>query len=178
MATTIKFTDVDLAKAAKFAEESAPTTYNRRGEKPSDHERNSCIGKLGEIAFAKFLSDNGKALIGNDDMFTVWNDTLTVDKMDFQTTNGKTIDVKTASRSFHRNILVPYDQYLRQPKDYYVGVRISEDESTATIIGFAAWNELTPFGRGDYPAYGRLLDELQPIKKLLEMIPDVKQDKI
>lgn len=178
MATTIKFTNVELSKAAQFARESARSTHNRRNESPEMHERNVRVGKLGEIAFAKFLSDNGKALIGNDDMFTVWNDTMTVDKMDFQTAEGKTIDIKTASRSFHRNILVPHDQYRRQPKDYYVGVRISEDELTATIIGFATWNKLTPFGRGDYPAYGRLLDDLQPIKKLLEMIPDVKQDKI
>ena len=81
------------------------------------------VGKLGEIAFAKFLSDHGKALLGTEDMFTVWSDTHTVDAMDFQTTDGKTIDVKTASRDFHKNILVPYDQYKRQPKDYYVGVR-------------------------------------------------------
>ena len=74
------------------------------------------VGKLGEIAFAKFLSDHGKALLGTEDMFTVWSDTHTVDEMDFQTTDGKTIDVKTASRDFHKNILVPYDQYKRQPK--------------------------------------------------------------
>ena len=172
MSTTITFTDVETAKAADFAKKSAPTTFNRRQENLDDHVRNSRIGKLGEIAFARFLSENGKALIGNDDMFTVWNDTMTVDKMDFQTADGKTIDIKTASRHFHRNVLVPFDQYHNQPKDYYVGVRISEDESTAIIIGFTAWKELTQFDRGDYPAYARQLNELDPINILLDMIPD------
>ena len=63
--------------------------------------------------------------------------------MDFQTSDGKTIDIKTASESYHTRILVPHDQYRNQPKDYYVGVRILPGEATAEIIGFAAWGELT-----------------------------------
>ena len=64
-------------------------TYNRRRVSRTDHERNARVGKLGEIAFAKFLRDNGKALLGADDMFTIWNDTHAVDKMDFQTSERK-----------------------------------------------------------------------------------------
>ena len=174
MVTTITFTRDDLAKADGFAKASASSTFNRRGVSLSEHERNMRVGKLGEIAFAKFLSDHGKALLGTEDMFTVWSDTHTVDEMDFQTTDGKTIDVKTASRDFHKNILVPYDQYKRQPKDYYVGVRISEDESTAEVIGFTTREALRPFNRGDYPAYGRGLDALQPIDQLLKMMTNAR----
>ena len=172
MASTITFTRDDITRATEFARRSAPTTYNRRGESPERHERNSRIGKLGEIAFAKFLRENGKELTGSEEMFTVWEDIYEVDKMDFQTSDGKTIDVKTASESFHTRILVPHDQYRRQRKDYYVGVRIFPGEETAEVIGFAEWAELEPFGRGDYPAYARSLNLLHPINTLLDMIQD------
>ena len=172
MSTTIEFTPDEIAKATEFAKQSAATTYNRRGEAPVRHERNSRIGKLGEIAFANFLRTNGKALLGSEDMFTVWKDIHEVDRMDFQTSDGKTIDIKTASESYHTRILVPYDQYQHQRKDYYVGIRIFPGEVTAEVIGFAMWAELESFGGGDYPAYARSLNLLHPISELLNMIPD------
>ena len=175
MSTTIEFTADEIESATEFAKRSAPTTYNRRSELPVRHERNSRIGKLGEIAFAKFLRENGKEVSGSEDMFTVWDDIYKVDRMDFQTSDGKTIDIKTASESYHTRILVPHDQYRQQQKDYYVGVRIFAGEVTAEVIGFAAWGELEPFGGGDYPAYARKLDSLHPISELLEMIPDAPQ---
>jgi hypothetical protein len=170
--TSISFTEDDLARAAAFAHKSAESTFNRRGVSRTEHERNARVGKLGEIAFARFLTAHGKALLGTDDMFTVWDDTYTVDKMDFETADGKTIDIKTASARHHTRILVPHDQFHSQPKNFYVGVRISEDEKTAAVIGFADRKELQPFGGGDYPAYARKLDALRPISTLLEMIPD------
>ena len=173
MAATIEFTGDEIAKAAEFARRSAPTTYNRRDESPERHERNSRIGKLAEIAFAKFLRAQGKALLGSEDMFTVWEDIYEVDRMDFQTSDGKTIDIKTASESYHTRILVPHDQYRQQRKDYYVGVRIFAGEKTAEVIGFAVYDELEPFGRGDYPAYARSLNLLHPIGELLDMMEDV-----
>ena len=94
MSTTIEFTRDEIAKAAEFARSSAPTTYNRRNEPPARHERNIRIGKLAEIAFAKFLRAQGKKLSGSEDMFTVWEDIYEVDKMDFQTSDGKAIDIK------------------------------------------------------------------------------------
>ena len=174
MSATIEFTADEIASATGFAKRSAPTTYNRRGELPVRHERNSRIGKLGEIAFAKFLRENGKELSGSKHMFTVWDDIYKVDRMDFQTSDGKTIDIKTASESYHTRILVPHDQYRQQQKDYYVGVRIFAGEVTAEVIGFAAWDELELFGGGDYPAYARSLDLLHPISELLDLIPDAK----
>ena len=175
MSTTIEFTRDEIAKAAEFARRSAPTTYNRRNEPPDRHERNSRIGKLGEIAFAKFLRAQGKALSGSEDMFTVWEDIYEVDKMDFQTSDGKAIDIKTASERYHTRILVPHDQYQQQPKDYYVGVRIFAGEATAEVIGYATWEELAPFGGGDYPAYAISLNMLHPIGTLLDMMEDVPE---
>ena len=175
MSETVEFTPDEIAKAAEFAKKSAPTTYNRRNEPPEKHERNSRIGKLGEIAFAKFLMANGKDLSGSEDMYTVWEDIYKVDKMDFQTSDGKTIDVKTASESYHTRILVPHDQYRRQQKHYYVGVRIFPGEKMAEVIGFATWEELKPFGRGDYPAYARALNLLHPISRLLDMMQNARE---
>lgn len=173
MAATIEFTAGDIEKATEFARRSAATTFNRRGEPPVRHERNSRIGKLGEIAFAKYLRINGKSLSGSEDMFTVWDDIYRVDKTDFKTRDGETIDVKTASESYHTRILVPHDQYRHQPKAYYVGVRIFRGERTAEVIGFARWADLRPFGGGDYPAYAIGLDGLSPIDELLAMMDDV-----
>ena len=175
MSATITFTPDEITKATEFAKRAAPTTYNRRDKSPVRHERNSRIGKFGEIAFAKFLRANSKRISGNEDMFTVWDDIYKVDRMDFQTSDDGTIDIKTASESYHTRILVPYDQYQNQQKDYYVGVRIFAGEVTAEIIGFARWAELRPFGGGDYPAYAIELNNLHPIDELLGMIPDVTE---
>ena len=173
MAATITFTADDIAKATKFAKDVA--TYNRRNVSTPQQIRDNRIGKLGEIAFAHFLEARGKKRLGDEDMFTVWSDTRKVDKKDFETADGKTIDIKTASRHFHSNIYVPYDQYEKQPKDYYVGVRISEDEKEGTIVGYAANDELHWEEGAKYPCYAMKLNELHSISELLDMIPDASE---
>ena len=167
MSATIEFTADEIAKATKFAKEVE--THNRRSVSSPKRIRDNRIGKLGEIAFGRFLTERGKMTLGNEDMFTVWPGTRRVDKKDFETADGKNIDVKTASRSYHSRILVPDDQYEDQPKDYYVGVHISEDERTATIMGYAIHGELELFpGAID-------LNNLHPIDELLDMIPDADE---
>ena len=104
----IRFTAEDTQRAARFARKKARYAYNRRGVSSSEQVRDHRVGKLGEIAFVRFLQENGKVISGNDDMFTVWTDVYKVDCRDFQAADGRTIDVKTASRSSHRRILVPY----------------------------------------------------------------------
>ena len=174
MSATIEFTRDEIAKAAQFAEEVA--TYNRREVSSPEQIRDNRIGKLGEIAFANFLEANGKQRLGDEDMFTVWSDTRKVDKRDFLTSDGKTIDIKTASKHFHSRILVPSDQYEDQAKHYYVGVRISEGEKTATIMGYAIHGELKLFAGARYhPAYAIELNNLHPINELLDMIPDTHE---
>ena len=56
-------------------------------------------------------------------------DMCSADQMDFPTQTGATIDVKTASKSYHIRILVPEDEYHDNPKDYYVGVEIDNDRA-------------------------------------------------
>ena len=175
MSAAIEFTRNEIERATDFAKRFTPTTYNRRDKLPVRWERNYRINKLGEIAFAKFLRANGKILLGNEDMFTAGSDTHRVDTMDFQTSDGKSIDIKTASESYHTRILVPYDQYKNQRKDYYIGIRIFAGEVTAEVIGFATWEELEPFGGSAYPTYAREFSLLHPISELLDMIPDALQ---
>ena len=173
----ISFTQEELDQAAEFARQSAPHTHNRRAVSSSTQERDNRIGKLGELAFARFLQQNGKRTAGSEDMLTVWNSIYEVDKTDFQTDDGRTIDIKTASRNFHRRILVPHDQFENQPKDFYVGVRIDENSRTAEIIGFISWQEMKTDGPQSrsgytYPAYDCPLSDLHPIETLLRKIAD------
>lgn len=173
---SVGFTSEDLNAASAFAQGAAQHTYNRRRVTRNEQQRDIRVGKLGEIAFAKYLSENGKAVKGTDDMFTIWHNTHMVDKLDFETKEGKSIDVKTASKNYQKRILVPEDQFLNLPKDYYVGVRITEDERNAFIEGYATREEIESagkFGRArSHPAYGKLLCELTRIDSLLLIMPD------
>lgn len=172
MSAIITFSQDEIAKATKFAEDV--DTHNRRSVSSPEQARDNRIGKLGEIAFGIFLEEHGKKRLGDEDMFTVWSGTRRVDKKDFETADGETIDVKTASKSFHTRILVPKDQYENQQKHYYVGVRISEDEMTGEIMGYAIHGELELFERARYhPAYAIELNNLHPIDELLDLIPNV-----
>lgn len=159
-ATKIEFTPDEKAKASEFAKQEVPDMSNDFNDPPDVHERKIRIGKLGEVAFAEFLRANGKK--SNEDMFTGW--------MSWQTSTGKTIDVITPSEENHIRILVRRERYEKQPKDYYVGVKISADEGTAKVIGFAAYQELTPFNYGRHPAYAAKLDSLHSITELIDMM--------
>ena len=175
----VGFTREDLKAACAFAQGAAAHTYNRRGVNRQEQERDIKVGKLGEIAFAKYLAENGKAVKGTDDMFTIWHSTHMVDKLDFETREGKSIDVKTASKNYQKRILVPVDQFQKLPKDYYVGVRIAEDERDAFIKGYTTREEIQAAGKFEgawsYPAYGKLFSELTPIDCLLVMMPDAQK---
>ena len=175
MFTVIEFTQNDIEKATGFAKQFVPTIYDRPHELPVRQEHNYRVAKLGEIAFVKFLRANGKTHLVDENMFTVGREIHGSSAMDFQTSDGKSIGINTVSEIYHTRILVPYDQYRNQPKDYYVGVRLFPDKIMAEVIGFAKWEELEPFGGGDYPAYARGLDLLCPVSELLDMIPDVPQ---
>ena len=163
-------------RVAGFAEEAAPYTYNRRNVSSDEQARDIRVGKLGEIAFAEYLSRQGKIVVGIETMFEVWRDTKIGDKKDFETMTGQKVDVKTASRSNHQRILIPADQFRFSRKDFYVGVRITEDEQRACIVGYTKADAIEEAGiwggARHHPAYAMLLSELMPIEGLLEMMPD------
>lgn len=160
----------------KFVEEVAPHTYRRLRRSVDDdkHLRRIRVGKYGELAFSRFLEEKGRQPLGADDMFTVWEGTDNVDATDFRTVDGKTVDIKTASESFHRLIIVPRDQFLNQPKDYYVGVRINLEGSWANIEGYATRADMMiePVrDRREGLGNERKLSDLRPIAGLLAQFP-------
>ena len=163
MATTIRFTDTELENATDFAARRAVDQPDNRGISQSreEHKRNLRVGRLGKIAFAKYLQSQGKDHLDMQN----WKDMYSADQMDFPTQTGATIDVKTASERYHTRILVPEDEYRDNPKDYYVGARIDND--IARIRGYALWEEFDSFDGARYPAYAVNLKDLNPIDELL-----------
>ena len=81
MNTTIHFTDVDLRQAEEFVESDAGLRVAENEEaKPDD----ILIGKLGEIAFAKFLCEQGKAPLNDADQLLTWDDVYTLDRLNLR----------------------------------------------------------------------------------------------
>lgn len=143
------------------------------------------MGKLGEIAFAKFLYKNNKNLNING-MFDVFEGQENVDSFDFMTTTGNSVDVKTGFRSIHQRLLVNTEQFDNTPKDYYVAVKVDavdtdshkklvdwDNISNATIIGYADYYymqthaSIKDFGEG--PARWLFYNKLMGIDKLLNL---------
>ena len=153
-ASVIEFTPDERAKAYEFAKQSVPDMSN------SD-EDNVRIGKLGQVAFAKFLRIKSKKSLDSEDIFT--------GRKNFQTSDGKTIDTKAPSRDFYTRILVSCEHYEQEPKDYYVGVRVFEGERKAKVVGFAEWQELkwSDLVLGTYEIE---FHSLRPIIELIDMM--------
>ena len=167
----IQLTRDDLNQAETYANVSLSTTINRRHVNDAERRRDIRVGKLGELAWLRYLWQNGKAVQGAGFMFV-----NIPDAMDFATGNGETIDIKTASRPNHRRILVPQDQFENEPKGYYVGVRVDEETLEANICGYATWPDMAAGGvqmRPGYtfPAYDVEIRSLRPIADLMELIP-------
>lgn len=153
-ATTIEFTHDEREKASEFAKNPDLEIYG--------DERDKRIGKLCEVAFSKFLRIKGKNSPSSEDMFTKW--------MDFQTSDGKTINIRTSGQSFHKYVLVPLEPYEQQPKHYYVGISIFDNERKAEVRGFAAHQELKCFDHVVRETYGIKFDSLHPIIELIDMM--------
>lgn len=81
------------------------------------------MGKLGELVFLHFLEENHKA-VRTDGMFEVFDGQANVDSFDFQTADGRSVDVKTGFCSNHQRLLVNVEQFNNIPKDFYVAVKI------------------------------------------------------
>lgn len=143
------------------------------------------MGKLGETVFLKFLQENGK-IVNSNDMFDIYEGQEHVDKYDFITSAGKTVDIKTGFLENHKRLLVNTEQFDNNPKDFYVGVKINTEEidhknkfvvwekiSSATILGYAEYDymeknsEICNYGEG--PARALFYNKLLGIDKLLNL---------
>lgn len=110
------------------------------------------VGKLAEYVFLNYLRSEG-IYYDEGDMFEIFEGQQNVDGYDFKTKDGEKIDIKSASRTDHHMIMAPIDQFIRMPKDYYVGIKINtgvnkdtpipiDNIKTATIYGYCTYKYL------------------------------------
>lgn len=144
------------------------------------------VGKIGEMAFYRFLEQNGINPGNLDEMFAIFEGQTNVDPFDFQTADGESVDVKTAVFSNHRNLVVPIDQFRNIPKDYYVGTKlelpayIRDYDSTFTpecitdvyICGFATYEQMRQrrtVNLGEFDCKAKPLTDLRDIAELVAL---------
>ena len=140
------------------------------------------VGKLGELVLLSFLTENGIDC-DTGEMFTIYDGQENTDSYDFMTNSGLSVDVKTGFRSNHTRLLVNRDQFERNPKELYVGVKLNGQDipgddklidwdsvQTAVIKGYA---EKTYLERVQYRDFGEGLakgltyNRLMGIERLL-----------
>lgn len=181
---TISFTESDLTKSNEFVKSDAGLSLIANEDANPD---DILIGKLGEIAFAKFLCKHDKAFLNDVDQLLTWDDVYTSDRLNLQTCDGKTVDVKASENRGSRliqtpdgdeisirfqSILVPCDN---EPRDYYVGVGISRDKKIGTVEGFIDRDGLHPSEHYiPDPCLQREFGSLKCISDLLEMMPEAE----
>lgn len=170
----------EIIRCYKFAEDiiKQDNQYNRFQQSQETQILRTYIGKLAEYIFLNYLKSQG-INYPEGDMFTIFSGQTNVDSFDFITPQGKYVDIKTASRSFHTRIMIPIDQFELR-KDYYVGIKLHFKEfeeniiynniNQATIYGYIdrATMESRPteyFGEGDCKSIK--LTQLYDIKILL-----------
>lgn len=160
----IKFTQEERFIADKVATEAKPETYERFGVNVprNEQERRHRVGRLGRIAFFRFLNQKGYVTPEIEEILTV--------------RDGKTVSVRTVSRYYASRIIVPKEDFICKPRDYYVGVRIYKDEAIADILGYATRADLERFGpylRGEEPGFEQDLRSLHVIEELLKQFPRI-----
>ena len=161
----IELTQADLKKATSFALEAQPET-NPDSRTKCEHLRNLRVGKLGEIAFRKWVISRGRRPLGDRHMFRVWKGWGNVDKHDFKTLKGKTIDVKT----FDLRSVRPWGRIM----DFYVEARVNPNETGAYIMGYASGADILWPRQGEESRDAWLIIYRDAVK----MDPTTEQSKI
>lgn len=180
-----------IEEAQQYAVLSARHTSNRhdfhRGGIDGKAE-NMFVGKLGEKVFKAWLRQQGLPF---DEDPTSHEE---ADQYDFRVV-GRTIDVKTFTKDNHRLLLEMVEQYERNPKDYYVAVRLRYGpftvgvnngvpvfdfnnivQRTATILGWADKAEVgqAPIGTNRYLRnYQLRLDNLRSVDSLAQELHEI-----
>lgn len=155
--------------------------FNRFGRSENVQIIRTHVGKLAELLFLQYLKDN-KIESVEGDMFTIYQGAENADDFDFVLPNGQSIDIKTASKSFHRRIMIPLSQFHLR-KDYYVGIKLNfntdqvgnimpREISDAILHGYATRemfenSQTMNYGEGNCKSV--LLSSLLPINNLLAL---------
>jgi hypothetical protein len=176
-----------VEKAKDFAIRKQPWSYPRLNETKEEQHQRLFIGKLGE-------------LIGQESLKQIHIPHNCVDKLKVveemshkdvadciispNVSKQLTVDFKSAWQEFHKGILVPEDQYARQRKDIYIGIKLyctdrkpvptfPNFESRAEVHGWVKKEELRPPDecpfRLQYPAYWVYLKEMHQLELLLKL---------
>ena len=165
----VQLNGFEIEQCKTFAQKVVAETYNRFNKKTEDRIKRIDFGKRGEVLFLKYLKSVGKNSKANG-MFEIYKGETNVDGYDFLTEDNKTIDVKTAYKSYHKRILIPYDQFENNlAKDFYAGIKMNETGNAGVIYGYTTKEILKMkskqnFGEGD--AYWINLNDLKPIQQL------------
>ena len=146
------------------------------------------VGKLGELAFLVLLNERG-LVCNTEGMFEIYEGQANTDSFDFLTANNKTIDVKTGFRNNHSRLLINQQQFERNPKDIYVGVKLNgrdvpgddrliewDSVRTAIIKGYAERSflqRLNYVNYGEGPAKAIQYNQLLGIDRLLDGFNDM-----
>ena len=138
------------------------------------------VGKLAELAFYKYLLQEGKS-VDIKDMFKIKEGQTNVDEYDFETKYKETIDIKAAYKSNHKRLMVNLEQLQNVSKDYYVGIKLNAKEqgkyliekdsiTEAVIWGYCTKEDLMkqPVISFETPAKAIFLNNLRPIKDLIK----------
>ena len=172
----IHFDETDSAKAQAFVERG-------EGSRFDGTRKNILMGKLGEIAFAKFLFAHGKALWTKEILladgsgrrgwaangfYLTMEEVYVRPRLRLYTSEGETVDVKTSQRD---SIGVSGDRKPSYYSNYYVGVQISPDWKAGTIRGFVGLPGLSASTYIVPDGFERDFESLVDIGKLLEMMP-------
>lgn len=156
---TISISEEEKKKCLDFAMKIIKTKnqYPRLGADEKKRVQRTCVGKIAEYAFLKYIRENYDSDYPEGDMFEIYEGESNVDSYDFQTKNSETVDIKTAFLPNHKNVMIPLSQLQNMPKDKYVGIKLNgkfenpwgdkqlvdiDSITTAEIIGYKDYDDI------------------------------------
>ena len=172
---TIDITQKMRDRASEWAGKVSKTTTLRNKENYTGlvaKDRYFC-GYLGELVFLEYLKGQGKKA-----RYKVKTNGRS-DSGDFVmagvvTGQTKTIDVKTACKSFHEKIMLPESQLKKHQRDYYVGVRLSD--TIGEIWGYCLAKhfivEEFGFNSSQVVTCYKELEDLRPIESMMKLLKE------
>jgi hypothetical protein len=171
----LKIKDKHLEKAKKYSELSIDHTFDRISYDNKIRKEKIYLGKIGEEVFFDFL--RSKNIIFEEDLTSAEEE----DNFDLKI-NGFEIDIKTISyKKFQVRLLEVKNKFDNcKQYDYYVGIKLNESLTEATVYGYATKEDIknAPVKKfttvEDYWIY---LDKLRPIMKLIDIFKEEKEQK-
>ncbi|MFH1825137.1 MAG: hypothetical protein ABH873_07955 [Candidatus Firestonebacteria bacterium] len=157
-----------IKKAKEYADASLNHTFDRFKYDDETRHKKIFIGKIGEHCIIFFLRKEG---------INVIEDKTTAEEMDAYDlkVGDKTIDVKTCEgKSNYIRLFVVKDKFDTYKKhDFYIGIKLNEELTLATIHGFATKEDIEKapiqnFGFKDN--HWLYLKDLRPITELLKLL--------